>query len=326
MDQCSTPACPLFGNTGTVIVRLKMEVCSSCCKREECPASGCPELVYRPSGCEQCTRSRLFSKYNNSDCDSDVTEKSRPYRASAARSRNVNVCAAVCLLLLVCGLSPRSSAAPHRSRASMERQKRDASEEPRLWANPCDYGSDKPIYTRDAKTIAGNLVSQARNAKAKTANYKDEFALKMHSFNSFDELVNSWNSSEYLPKELLPEKKVLSEDDIKELVNSLDSILPGMYKGLKLIVAGLNSFLNEELSANLTPDESLKNNINKTMHDVRAVLCHFYDIMNIRNLKIEKVMMSEVPNLKNDLGVTLFRDTLIYLEYLEQVFEAYPEK
>ncbi|KAJ8723444.1 hypothetical protein PYW08_003356 [Mythimna loreyi] len=243
-------------------------------------------------------------------------------------SGNVNVCAAVCLLLLVCGLSPRSSAAPHRSRASMERQKRDANEENKLWANPCDYGSpsDKPNYTTNAKTIAGYLVSQARNAKAKTANYKDEFALKMHSYNSFDELVNSWNSSEYLPKELLPKKKVLSEEDIKGLVDSIDSILPGMYKGLKMIVAGLYSFLNEELNPNLIPDESLKNNINKTMHDVRAVLCHFNDIMNIRNLKIEKLLDSEIPSLKNDMGVLLFRDTLNYLEYLEQVFEAFPEQ
>lgn len=49
----------------------------------------------------------------------------------------VNVCAAVCLLLLVGGLSPQSSAAPHRSRI-MERQRR-ANGENRLWANPCDY-------------------------------------------------------------------------------------------------------------------------------------------------------------------------------------------
>lgn len=84
MDQSSKPPCPLYCNTGTVIVRLKMEVNTSCCKREECPASGCPDLVHRPSGCEQCTRTRLISQY--SDCDSDVVEKCRPYRSSAARS------------------------------------------------------------------------------------------------------------------------------------------------------------------------------------------------------------------------------------------------
>lgn len=58
----------------------------------------------------------------------------------------VNVCAAVCLLLLVCGLSPRSSAAPHRSRASMERQRRDTDEENSLWANPCDYNDSQVSY------------------------------------------------------------------------------------------------------------------------------------------------------------------------------------
>lgn len=84
MDHSSIPTCALYRNTGTVIVRLKMEVGTSSCKRTDCPASGCPDLVQRPSGCEHCARIRLNSQY--SDCDSDILQKCRPYRSSAARS------------------------------------------------------------------------------------------------------------------------------------------------------------------------------------------------------------------------------------------------
>lgn len=48
-----------------------------------------------------------------------------------------------------------------------------------------------------------------------------------------------------------------------------------MYKGLKMIVAGLYVFSNEALNANIISDERLKDNITQTMHDVRAVLCYF---------------------------------------------------
>lgn len=42
--------------------------------------------------------------------------------------------------------------------------------------------------------------------------------------------------------------------------------------------------------------------------------------MSIRDLKMEKLSDSEVPNMKDDMGVSLYRDTLNYLEYLSQVF------
>lgn len=48
-----------------------------------------------------------------------------------------------------------------------------------------------------------------------------------------------------------------------------------MYKGLKMIVAGLYAFSTEGLNDNIISDETLKENINHTMHDVRAVLCYF---------------------------------------------------
>lgn len=55
----------------------------------------------------------------------------------------------------------------------------------------------------------------------------------------------------------------------------IDKVLPSMYKALKLIVAGLYGFSNEGLNDNIIADESLRDSINNTMHDVRAVLCHF---------------------------------------------------
>lgn len=48
-----------------------------------------------------------------------------------------------------------------------------------------------------------------------------------------------------------------------------------MYKGLKMIVAGMYAFSKEGLNDNIVSDETLKENISQTMHDVRAVLCYF---------------------------------------------------
>lgn len=50
--------------------------------------------------------------------------------------------------------------------------------------------------------------------------------------------------------------------------------MPAMYKGLKMVVAGLYAF-SEGLNDNIISDETLKVNITHTMHDVRAVLCYF---------------------------------------------------
>ena len=41
-----------------------------------------------------------------------------------------------------------------------------------------------------------------------------------------------------------------------------------------MIVAGLHFFINEELT-NIVSDTSLKDNLNVTMNNVRAVLCYF---------------------------------------------------
>lgn len=79
MDHISIPACALYRNVGTIIVRLKMEVFY--CNRRP---STCKPVHRPPSGCEQCKRTRIISKYN-SDCDS-VVDKCRPYRSSAGRS------------------------------------------------------------------------------------------------------------------------------------------------------------------------------------------------------------------------------------------------
>lgn len=43
--------------------------------------------------------------------------------------------------------------------------------------------------------------------------------------------------------------------------------------------------------------------------------------MHVRNLKIEKLLESEIPDLQSNMGALLYRDTLNYLEYLTQVFQ-----
>ncbi|CAG4975235.1 unnamed protein product [Parnassius apollo] len=312
-----------------------MELPEHCCRSSVCMTMDYSQLVHRPSGCEQCSRTRSNSR--NSDCDSDLVEKCRPYKSSAARSRYVNVCAAVCLLLLVGGLSPQSSAAPHRSRG-MERPRRsaDSSQENRLWANPCDYNnSNSKSALKYSPKLAKDVASQARNALKSTAQYKDKFALKLHSYPSFDELLQAWTGYDWLRKfpwfreEVLPKEKVLNQlmpdEYMNQLMDHIDEILPSMYKGLKMVVAGLYAISNEGLNDNIISDESLKGSINLTMHDVRAVLCLFNDIMKSRNLEIMPLPDSEIPNFKTEdklsVGLLVYRDTLNYLEYLSQVFQ-----
>lgn len=86
MDCPSIPAAALFRQSGTVIVRLKMEPFHGrCCQATLCNATEYGRVVHRTPGCEQCARTRLISHY--SDCDSDLVEKCRPYlRSSTARS------------------------------------------------------------------------------------------------------------------------------------------------------------------------------------------------------------------------------------------------
>ncbi|XP_026743714.1 uncharacterized protein LOC113505292 isoform X2 [Trichoplusia ni] len=216
----------------------------------------------------------------------------------------------------------------------MDRERRDADGENSLWANPCDYNDSqsKPVIPQThAREVAMKLVVQAKSTYSKTAKYKEEFALKLHSYPSFDALLTSWRNQEFLkayswlPEEGLPKEKVLNEtmsdEYMTELMPKIDEVLPGMYKGLKMIVAGLYAFTTEELNAGLISDEPLRDNLTRTMHDSRAVLCYFNDIMNIRNLKILKLSDSEIPtDFGNNMGVLLYRDTMNFLQYLEQVF------
>lgn len=89
---------------------------------------------------KKCRKSQIF----------DSQEPIRVYIFNVGRDSDcvicspgyVNVCAAVCLVLLVGGLFPHSSAAPHRT---MDRQRRSAQQENSLWGNPCDYGSNVSI-------------------------------------------------------------------------------------------------------------------------------------------------------------------------------------
>ncbi|CAB3227068.1 unnamed protein product [Arctia plantaginis] len=249
----------------------------------------------------------------------------------------VNVCAAVCLLLLVGGLSPRSSAAPHRNRASMERQRRAADEENGLWANPCDYSDSSADQTTYSPThvIALKLAKQALFAYNKAYNYSEKFA-KLHTFPNFSaQLLRNWETQDWLRKtyaDALPKEKVFNkkmpDEYIEEVIANIDQKLPSMYMGLKMVVAGLYTFSQEGLNYNVANDDVLKENITRTMHDVRAVLCYFNEIMNARNLEIRPLLDKDVPSFTNDnsFGLLLYRDTLNYMDYLEQVFSKLAEK
>lgn len=52
-----------------------------------------------------------------------------------------------------------------------------------------------------------------------------------------------------------------------------------MFKGLKMVVAGLYSITKEGLNDDIFSDASMKHNITESMHNVRAVLCLF-DVSN----------------------------------------------
>lgn len=216
----------------------------------------------------------------------------------------------------------------------MERQRRQADSENSLWGNPCDYESPNTANVPDPKDVAPKLIAQAKNAITSTAKYKDAFAQKLHSYDSFDDLISTWDGNEWLrkfnlPEQVLPKEKVLYKDVPNEYLDKLmpdiDKVLPSMYKALKLIVAGLYGFSNEGLNDSIIADESLRDSINNTMHDVRAVLCHFNNIMKGRKLEILPLPNSEAPDFTPDnmltKGLLLYRDTLNYLEYLVQVFQ-----
>lgn len=83
MDYTDIPNFALLRH-GTVIVRLKMEVTSSCCQPQVHPVKGCANVVHRLSSCEQCTRTRLNKKL--SDCDSELVDYRLPYKTRTAKS------------------------------------------------------------------------------------------------------------------------------------------------------------------------------------------------------------------------------------------------
>ncbi|KAL0830413.1 hypothetical protein ABMA28_002591 [Loxostege sticticalis] len=245
----------------------------------------------------------------------------------------VNVCAAVCLLLVIGGLSPRSSAAPYRSR-TMDRNRRDSGEENHLWRNPCSY-NDSDSKSPYSSNNANQVAQQAIYAYQQAVLYKDEFT-KLHSFDNFDSLLATWNDDwlrkfPFYREEVLPHNKVLfqevPDEEVTSLMSKIDEVLPSMYTALKMIVASLNKLSESLQNDGISADEQLANNISQTMKDVRAVLCYFYDLMQSRDLEISPLYDSDVPDIENKLetGLYIYRDTLNYLEYLGQVFKKMAE-
>ncbi|XP_026319211.1 uncharacterized protein LOC113229743 [Hyposmocoma kahamanoa] len=326
MDYIVIPNFALLRHV-TMIVRLKTEVTSSCCQPQVHPVKGCSNVVHRLSSCEQCIRTRLNKKY--SDCDSELVDNTLPYKTRAAKSRYVNACAAVCLLLLVGGLTPQSSAAPPRSRRMASQ------EENPLWGNPCDYNeSDIKSKLKYEPSLAGKVVAQASNTLSKAKAYKNEVA-SLHDFSNFEDLLGEWNTTHWLrarpwhiPEVLPPEKEYgteVDDDYLTNLMNDIDKTLPTMGKSLKLLVAGLRKIGEYQLVDNNIADDSLQRNFTNTSSNVRAVLCYFSDVMRARELEMPKLLDSDIPEFKYKDRLTnallVYRDTINYLEYITQVFD-----
>ncbi|XP_053604905.1 uncharacterized protein LOC128672038 isoform X2 [Plodia interpunctella] len=243
----------------------------------------------------------------------------------------VNVCAVVCLLLLVGGLSPRSAATPYRSR-TMDRQKR--SDENSLWGNPCNY-TDSDSDSKYTSQNAERVYRQAKFSFEEAAKYKDDFANKLFTVSSFEELSSTMGNNEWLRimpwyrDEVLPKDKVLdssvSEEAMSDLMNKIDDVLPSMFKSLKIVLAGLHELTESLRSTDISSDANLSESLNKSVSDVRNVLCYFYDLMKARNLKIYALDDSEIPEITEEnqlsVGFLIYRDALNYLEYLTQVFK-----
>ncbi|KAI8421583.1 hypothetical protein MSG28_009604 [Choristoneura fumiferana] len=237
----------------------------------------------------------VIVKTENSDC-----------RRTLDNSRYVNVCAAVCLLLLVGGLSPQSSAAPHR-RAKMERHRR-ATQENNLWGNPCDYAGGSQVLYDDPDF--DKVVSR----------YEGLPWLHSDKFKSF-------MAEEVLPKDKIKFEQTISPEFLNNVVSNIDSHLPSMQKALKMLVASLYAVIENGLNTNYVADVKLQNNLNITMNSVRQVLCVFNEVMDTRNVESIPLLDSEVPNVRAGdrvvNAILIYRDTLLYLDYLSQLMDVW---
>ncbi|XP_073955270.1 uncharacterized protein isoform X2 [Choristoneura fumiferana] len=261
-------------------------------------------------------------------------------RVRSKLSGYVNVCAAVCLLLLVGGLSPQSSAAPHR-RAKMERHRR-ATQENNLWGNPCDYAGGSSKSTKAfSYTDVTVVANQARNAFLQAKSYKDNVSQVLYDDPDFDKVVSryeglpwlhsdkfkSFMAEEVLPKDKIKFEQTISPEFLNNVVSNIDSHLPSMQKALKMLVASLYAVIENGLNTNYVADVKLQNNLNITMNSVRQVLCVFNEVMDTRNVESIPLLDSEVPNVRAGdrvvNAILIYRDTLLYLDYLSQLMDVW---
>ncbi|XP_047990261.1 uncharacterized protein LOC125229460 isoform X2 [Leguminivora glycinivorella] len=273
------PACAQLRQTGTVITKPKDDCYRICTGRTNFVST---------LKCELCGRTRTNSQY--SDCDSETVKKCRPHRSSTARSRYVNVCAAVCLLLLV-GFTPRTSAAPRPRRDSMENE---------AWANPCDFAPDSSD--------------------------------SIQSFPSFSETFDTtpWlRNKPFVTQYTFPETKnkiemELPAEDLSNVVANIDDHLPAMYKALKMVAAGLYAIKENGLKQDVREEKNLKPFFDHYFNAVRQVLCEFNEVMLSKNLQILPLPDNEIPLIgenRTDTMFHIYRDTMLYLDYLRQVMD-----
>ncbi|XP_047990260.1 uncharacterized protein LOC125229460 isoform X1 [Leguminivora glycinivorella] len=307
------PACAQLRQTGTVITKPKDDCYRICTGRTNFVST---------LKCELCGRTRTNSQY--SDCDSETVKKCRPHRSSTARSRYVNVCAAVCLLLLV-GFTPRTSAAPRPRRDSMENE---------AWANPCDFAPDsspsspKPFTKAQAKRVANQAKAALDNAQS----FKNNFSDSIQSFPSFSETFDTtpWlRNKPFVTQYTFPETKnkiemELPAEDLSNVVANIDDHLPAMYKALKMVAAGLYAIKENGLKQDVREEKNLKPFFDHYFNAVRQVLCEFNEVMLSKNLQILPLPDNEIPLIgenRTDTMFHIYRDTMLYLDYLRQVMD-----
>ncbi|KAI5645957.1 hypothetical protein NE865_01850 [Phthorimaea operculella] len=264
---------------------------------------------------------------------------------SRKSSGYVKVCAAVCLLLLVGGLAP-TSAAPHplrRMERSSEHEnnthENDAlSHESETWSNPCDLAIRNSFqYT---PKLAEKVSNKAKNVLAKAILYKEDIA-KLHTFDSFESMMKEWSGTEWLrnlsgfKEEVLPRNKELgtpvNETELANLMTpeKLDEILPVFTKAMKKLGAGLQA-VAASLTENDSIERNLKANFITTSSDMRHVLCLTSEVLRARNIDMRPLPNREIPTYNREARpeevimdvFLIYRDTLNFLEYVDQFFSV----
>lgn len=98
--------------------------------------------------------------------------------------------------------------------------------------------------------------------------------------------------------------------------NKIDDVLPSMFKSLKIVLAGLHELTESLRSTDISSDANLSESLNKSVSDVRNVLCYFY--VSIRTQSFSRIEISSWNILCSIMGYFLcvYQFSSKYLEYI----------